>query len=78
MRRKDESKKPIIVNYINDFFYEHEKIPTVHEIVNGTGAQTLFGTYFQLNPFKVLFSEILCKGCPNRIAHQPAFLLGRD
>ncbi len=37
MRRKDESKKPIIVKYINDFFYEHDKVPTVREIVNGTG-----------------------------------------
>ena len=37
MRRKDESKKPIIVDYINEFFYEHDKIPTVREIVNGTG-----------------------------------------
>ena len=31
MRRKDESKKPIIVNYINGFFYEHDKVPTVRE-----------------------------------------------
>ena len=37
MRRKDESKKPIIANYINDFFYEHDKVPSVREIVEGTG-----------------------------------------
>ena len=37
MRRKDESKKSIIANYINDFFYEHDKVPSVREIVEGTG-----------------------------------------
>ena len=37
MRRKDESKKPIIADFINAFFYEHDKVPSVREIVNGTG-----------------------------------------
>ena len=42
MRRKDESKKPVIVNYINDFFFEHDKVPTVREIVSGTSTLGLF------------------------------------
>ena len=37
MRRKDESKKPIISDFINAFYYEHDKVPSVREIVNGTG-----------------------------------------
>ncbi|MBR4490418.1 helix-turn-helix domain-containing protein [bacterium] len=37
MRRKDESKKPIIADFINAFFYEHDKVPSVREIVEGTG-----------------------------------------
>ena len=37
MMRKDESKKVIIVDYINAFFYEHDKTPSVRDIVNGTG-----------------------------------------
>ena len=35
MRRKDESKKPIIADFINAFYYEHDKVPSVREIVNG-------------------------------------------
>ena len=37
MRRKDESKKPIIADFINSFYYEHDKVPSVREIVEGTG-----------------------------------------
>ena len=37
MRRKDESKKPIISDFINAFYYEHDKVPSVREIVEGTG-----------------------------------------
>ena len=37
MRRKDESKKPIIADFINAFYYEHDKVPSVREIVEGTG-----------------------------------------
>ena len=37
MRRKDESKKPSIADFINAFYYEHDKVPSVREIVNGTG-----------------------------------------
>ena len=37
MRRKDESKKPIISDFINVFYYEHDKVPSVREIVEGTG-----------------------------------------
>ena len=37
MRRKDESKKPIISDFINTFYYEHDKVPSVREIVEGTG-----------------------------------------
>ena len=33
MRRKDESKKPIIADFINAFYYEHDKVPSVREIV---------------------------------------------
>ncbi len=29
MRRKDESKKPIIADFINAFYYEHDKVPSV-------------------------------------------------
>ena len=36
MRRKDESKKPIIADFINAFFYEHEKGTSVCEIVECT------------------------------------------
>ena len=35
MRRKDESKKPIISDFINAFYYEHDKVPSVREIVEG-------------------------------------------
>ena len=35
MRRKDESKKPIIADFINAFYYEHDKVPSVREIVEG-------------------------------------------
>ena len=31
MRRKDESKKPIISDFINAFYYEHDKVPSVRE-----------------------------------------------
>ena len=37
MRRKDESKKPIIADFINAFYYEHDKVPSVREIEKGTG-----------------------------------------
>ncbi len=37
MRRKDESKKPIIADFINSFYCEHDKVPSVREIVEGTG-----------------------------------------
>ena len=37
MRRKDESKKPIISDFINAFYYEHDKVPSVREIFEGTG-----------------------------------------
>ena len=37
MRRKDESKKPIIADFIHAFYYEHDKVPSVREIVEGTG-----------------------------------------
>lgn len=37
MMRKDESKKVIIADYINVFFYEHDKVPSVRDIVSGTG-----------------------------------------
>ena len=35
--KKDESKKIVIADYINSFFYEHDKVPSVREIVEGTG-----------------------------------------
>ena len=35
MRRKDESKKPIISDFINAFYYEHDKVPSVREFVEG-------------------------------------------
>ena len=35
--KKDESKKVVIADYINAFFYEHDKVPSVREIVEGTG-----------------------------------------
>ena len=37
MMKKDESKKVVIANFINTFFYEHDKVPSVREIVDGTG-----------------------------------------
>ena len=37
MRRKDESKKPILADFINAFYYEHDKVPSVREIVEGAG-----------------------------------------
>ncbi len=47
MRRKDESKKPIIADFINALYYEHDKVPSVREIVNGTGMPP-----FTINPRK--------------------------
>ena len=38
MRRKGESKKPIISDFINAFYYEHDKVPSVREIVEGRAA----------------------------------------
>ena len=35
--KKDESKKIVIADYINSFFYEHDKVPSVRDIVDGTG-----------------------------------------
>lgn len=35
--KKDEKKKVVIANYINAFYYEHDKVPSVREIEAGTG-----------------------------------------
>ena len=35
--KKDESKKIVIADYIDSFFYEHDKVPNVRDIVDGTG-----------------------------------------
>ena len=37
MARRDDSKKAIIANYINEYFYEHDRTPSVRNIVDGTG-----------------------------------------
>ena len=37
MRRKDESKKVIIAEYINRYFDERNQAPSVRDIVAGTG-----------------------------------------
>ena len=35
--KKDETKKVVIADYINAFYYEHDKVPSVREIEAGTG-----------------------------------------
>ena len=37
LMKKDESKKIVIADYINAFFYEYDKVPSVRDIVEGTG-----------------------------------------
>ena len=37
MRRIDPSKKEIIAEYIDKHFCEHDEIPSVRDIVKGTG-----------------------------------------
>ena len=35
MRRKDESKKPIIADFINAFYYEHDRV----SLTKGNGGR---------------------------------------
>ena len=37
MRKIDQSKKPIIVEYINRYYDDYGQIPTVRDISTGTG-----------------------------------------
>ncbi len=37
MRRQDEAKKVVIADYINQYFDEHNKAPSIRDIVAGTG-----------------------------------------
>ena len=37
MRRRDESKKAVIASYIDRHFCEHDEIPSVRDIAEGTG-----------------------------------------
>ena len=70
MRRKDESKKPIIVNYINDFFYEQDKVPAVREIVNGTGIP-LSTVHRYLRDMQEK-GELFCADCKGRMSFSSA------
>ena len=38
MRRKDESKKSVILDFIDGYYNEHNEIPAVRTIAEGTGV----------------------------------------
>ena len=37
MRRKDESKKSVILDFIDEYYNEYNEIPAVRTIAEGTG-----------------------------------------
>ena len=37
MRRQDESKKSVILDFIDEYYNEHNEIPAVRTIAEGTG-----------------------------------------
>ena len=37
MRRKDESKKSVILDFIDEYYNEYHEIPAVRTIAEGTG-----------------------------------------